>query len=227
MIKRLLFFSGIALVTATAAEDPTPEQQLAIADAALRLPERGAWTVTFSRAESAAGSPAPAHLASSLEATRVGDVQRDVITWPDGKTSEAWWLGRAWFAEDPRVEGVLFNVNRWPGRIGLTGWIGRDALKGVGEFGGRKVIVFEAEVPLIILWPGHVIPDPDHHAKLKAQAFVSVDERRLVRVQIGDLIADFTWNPPPVGEPAVPPRFVKRYAAVEKTLNRERKGGGK
>lgn len=224
MIKRVLFLFGIALVSATAAEDLTPEQQLAIAEAAVELPERGAWKITFSRDGAPPDSPAPANMATSLEATRVGRIQRDVISWPDGKTSEAWWLGRAWLADDPNATGLLFNVIRWPGRIGLAGWIDRESLKGIGSFAGKKVIVFESEAPLIVFWPGYAIPDPDRSAKLKARAYVSIDERRLVRVQLGDITADFTWRNPPAGGLTVPPRFVKRYAAIEKALGPELKG---
>lgn len=225
MIKFTLFLLGLALMPAFAQNDPPPERQLAIAEAAVRLPERGAWKITFSRAGTpSADSPAPVHLAASLEATRVGSIQRDIITWPGGGTSEAWWLGKAWLADDPGAAGLLFNVIRWPGRIGLAGWIGRDSLKGLGILGGKKVIVFESEVPLILFWPGYAIPDPDRGAKLKAQALVSLDEGRLLRVRLGDVNADFTWQSPPAGELAVTPRFAKRYAAIEKALGLELKG---
>lgn len=224
MIKHALFLLGIALMSANAAEDPTPEQLLAIAEKAVKLPERGAWRITFSRDGASADSPAPANLAASLEATRVGRIQRDVITWPDGKTSEAWWLGKAWLADDPKADGLLFNVIRWPGRINLAGWIDRDSLKGIGSLNGKKVIVFESEAPLILFWPGYAIPDPDRAAKLKAQAFIALEEPRLLRVKLGDIVADFAWKTPPVGDLAVPPRFVKRYAAIEKALGPELKG---
>ncbi len=214
------------LLGQTPAEEPTPEQLLAIAEASVKLPARGAWRITFSRVAPPEKSANPAFLASSLEASRVGGVQRDLITWPDKKISEAWWLGKAWLAEDPNVAGVLFNVIRWPGRVGLAGWIGRDSLKGIRDFNGKKCIVFEADLPLVVFWPGYVIPDPNRSARLKAEAFISLDEGKLLRVQLGEVNADFTWLTPPDGELVVTPRFAKRYLAIQKALGPELKGAG-
>jgi hypothetical protein len=219
-----LLFWAVATASASAQENPTPGQQLAIAESAITLPARAAWKITFSQAEPTTDSPVSGRLASSLEAVRVDNVQRDLITWPDGKVSEAWWFGKVWLAEDPAAAGILFNVARWPKRIGLASWINQESLKGIATLGDKKVILFEADIPLIVLWPGYVIPDSNHSASVHAVAWISLKEQKLERVSLGGVNADFTWLAQPEGGLPVTPRFEKRYEAIQKALGPELKG---
>jgi len=221
MSKLAFFFVTLflALLSAGASEPMSPKDLVDAAIKAKTLPESAAWRMDF---EIAKGSDDPGWGVKSITSTRAGNIQRDVILWTDGRTSEAWWMGGDYLANDPRRDTILYSPERKPlSVLGWISWIDEKNFKGIEKRDDGAFGVFEAQLAWTLYWPGYYKIDSEGVGRLRVEALFSVDDGHLVSVRNGNVIGRFTRLAPPTEALAAPDQFIQKQKTIRERIARK------
>ncbi len=211
----LVFLLSVCL-SARAAEPLSPKDLVAAALKAKSLPEAAAWRMDC---EIAQGSNEPGWGVKSITSTRTGDIQRDEILWSDGRTSEAWWMGGDYLANDPRNNGILYSPERKPlSTLGWISWIDEQNFRGIEKRDDASYGVFEADLAWTLYWPGYYKVDSEGAGRLHVEALFSVEDGHLVSVRFGNVIGRFTRLSPPAAALVPPEKFSERQKTIREKI---------
>ncbi len=223
MIRKLAFMVFLAAGVSVGSAALDPAELVPAAIKAKTLPDAAAWRVDL---EVVKGSDKPGWNVKSITSTRFGDVQRDVILWNDGRTSEAWWMGGDYLANDPRTDAVLYSPEKKPlSLLGWISWIDGKNFRGVEKRDGGQFGVFAATVPWTLYWPGYFIMDSSA-PPLDAEALFSPDDGHLVSVRYDNVIGRITWLPAPTEALVPPERFVKKQKTIRDRIAKKFRSKG-
>jgi hypothetical protein len=189
-----------------------------------------AWTLVFTYSDDAATQPpqSPAQKppatrkARKIDVTRAGNLQRVLITWTDGKTSERWTVPDlpAVFEEDPR-NGNVGSIQSGSREEKITeftltydssafDWIKPEFLqeKDPVSYRGKQCFHYKGSVPMVSMG-----------VEAKPITFLKeawIDSKTLLPLALatdGASICVFTFQPtPPSGSLAPPPKFASEIA---------------
>ncbi len=212
-----LFATGICL----AGNQSLAPEQWAVVEKAIRLPERGSWRLDFRSSDGRAENPNIPD-AVSVESTRVALIQRDVIHWKTGQTTEAWTINGVYLAEDLKSGQIFFDVSPTASnRIGAASWVAPENFLGIKEAGKKKAALFGGRFPLLHLWPGHLMKDPGG-GEPDVSAAINLDDGLLIGVRIDRTEASFSWLPAPGGDLVPPSRFIEKYRQIRRGIQAAR-----
>lgn len=209
----------LACLAASAAEPMTPQDLVAAALKAKTLPESAAWRMDF---EIVKGSNEPGWGVKGITSTRVGDLQRDVLLWNDGRTSEAWWMGGDYLANDPRRDTMLYSPEKKPlSVLGWISWIDEKNFRGIEKRDDGFFGVFSADLPWTLYWPGYYKVDSEGVGRLHVEALFSVEDGHLISIRNGNIIGRFTRLAPPVEALVPPDKFSQKQKIVREKIARK------
>lgn len=209
----------LACLTASAAEPMTPQDLVAAALKAKTLPESAAWRLDI---EIVKGSNEPGWGVKGITSTRVGDLQRDVLLWNDGRTSEAWWMGGDYLANDPRRDTMLYSPEKKPlSVLGWISWIDEKNFRGIEKRDDGFFGVFSADLPWTLYWPGYYKVDSEGVGRLHVEALFSVEDGHLISIRNGNIIGRFTRLAPPVEALVPPDKFSQKQKIVREKIARK------
>jgi len=217
-ILLILWLAALPLAHAQQGE-ADPKEIWASVEQSLTLPERAAWRLDFSHPEGAA-TPGPG--VKSITSTRTGDLQCDVIQWNGGETSEAWWIGGDYLADDPGNGNILFMPSKKdPAKLGWISWVSENNFRGIRERGGVKCAYFEDEVPWLAYWPGFFTGDTEGGSRLKVAAWFSAKDGTLLALQTGETTAKFTWLENPSTPLVAPAKFAEKRTKIRDRISKK------
>jgi len=180
-----------------------------------------AWTVDIEQLGIGMGDPAIAAEAGKVWATKVdivrtGDARRDLVTWSNGKTTEAWWYsgppkiymsvgpikGRTTYItpDETTVSKLLDNS--------FFKWVAQATLVKSGKVDGTDCQVYAATVTR------------DQVAE-KLTVWVDKETRRPVRLVIDNTQYSFTFGEPPTSQLQLPQKLVDKVKRVKAVAGME------
>lgn len=187
----------------------SPEEVVEVALKQKELPAAAAWEVSFQAADPA---NVPGRYAQKIKSTVIGGVQRDQISWSDGRLSEAWWFSGGYFAEDSITGDIIaLRENKPPSAFSWLSWISKSNFRGVEGQGGSRFAVFSDVMPWRDRWPGYYVLSREDD-KIPVEAFFSELDGHLDHLKYGDWIVRFQKLPAPVSALEIPPQFAEAQA---------------
>jgi hypothetical protein len=161
------------------------------------------------------GSQGPTGNVSAIVSTRTGAVQRDVLTWRGGETTEAWWTKGDYLAEDPRTGNMLFTpAKKSLGKLGWIAWVSEKNYQGVETHDGMKALVFRDDVPWLEYWPGFFTGDREGGSRTPLGAWFSLEDGRLLGLKVGEIALKFSWLPAPEKDLTVTEKFTEKQQKI-------------
>jgi len=215
MIRKLGLMAFLAVGMSAGAASLAPSELLAAAVKSKTLPEASAWRIDFSVVN---GIKDSGWDVQSITSTRMGDVQRDVILWRDGRTSEAWWMRGGYLANDSRTDAMLYSREKKPlSLLGWIAWIDEKNFRGVEKRDDGEYGIFAAKVPWSVYWPGYFIMESGG-PPLDAEALFSPLDGRLVSVRYDNMIGRITWLAAPVEALVPPEKFIRKQQIISERI---------
>lgn len=197
------FWVGTLLAGATPL---SPQEVIEVALKQKELPAAAAWEVSFQATDPA---NVPSRYAQKIISTVIGGVQRDQISWSDGRLSEAWWFSGGYFAEDSTTGDIIALRENKPSSVfSWLSWISKSNFRGVEGQGGSRFAVFGDVMPWRNRWPGYYVRSREDD-KVPVEAFFSEVDGHLDHLKYGEWIVRFQKLPAPVSTLKIPPQFAE------------------
>ncbi|MBN8710720.1 MAG: hypothetical protein J0I10_15150 [Verrucomicrobia bacterium] len=221
------YIAAVALLIGAIGAGADPLSPEALAELALKqkvLPAAAAWEVSFQVVD---GTEVPADSAQKIVSTVIGGVQRDQISWRDGRVTEAWWFSGGYFAETPATGDIIsLRENKPAEAFSWLSWISKSNFRGVDSRGGARFAVFSDSMPWRDRWPGYYVLTRERD-KISVEAFFSEADGHLDHLRYGDWIIRLKMLPPPTSALEIPPKFAEARAKQEVWISRAAKKGKK
>lgn len=219
--------AAVAIVIGVVIARAEPLSPEALAEAALKqkdLPAAAAWEVTY---QAVSGTEVPSDSAQKIVSTVIGGVQRDQISWRDGRATEAWWFSGGYFAETP-ITGDMISLreSKPPTALSWLAWISKSNFRGVQSRDGSRFAVFSDVMPWRDRWPGYYVLTREKD-KVSVEALFSEADGHLDHLRFGDWIIRLKMLPAPTSGLEIPPKFAEAHARQAVWVSKAAKKGKK